>query len=70
MDKIDLNAVPYMINSRTLDFGFSQEKVFVAMCLVDHLVMGVGCSRDEAMKMMLRELDDKYGDKPDAFKTE
>ncbi len=66
---MDMNAVPYMLISRELDFGFSLERIYVCLCLVDHLVMGVGCSRDEAMDQMLEELETKYGD-TDAFKTE
>lgn len=66
---MDLSSVPYMLISRELDFGFSLETIFVCLCLVDHLVMGVGCSRDEAMDQMLEELEEKYGN-GDAFETE
>jgi len=59
---MDLTAVPYLIVSRTLDFGFSQERIYICICLLDHLVLGVGLSRDESMRHMVDELEEKYGD--------
>ncbi|MBX3459856.1 MAG: hypothetical protein KF696_07810 [Planctomycetes bacterium] len=59
---MDLTAVPYLLVSRELDFGFSNERVYLCLCLIDHLVMGIGLSRDEAMRGMMNELEEKYGD--------
>lgn len=59
---MDLTAVPYLLLSRELDFGFSKERVYLCLCLIDHLVLGVGLSRDEALRCMARELESKYPD--------
>lgn len=59
---MDLSAVPYLLISRELDFGFSTERVFLCLCLLDHLVLGIGLSRDEAMGDMVAELEAKYHD--------
>jgi hypothetical protein len=59
---MDLSAVPYLIVSRELEFGFSTERVYLCLCLIDHLVIGVGLSRDEALRQMVSELEDKYDD--------
>jgi hypothetical protein len=59
---MDLSAVPYLLVSRELDFGFSRERVFLCLCLIDHLVLGVGLSRDEALRGMVAELEAKYED--------
>lgn len=59
---MDLSAVPYMIISRELDFGFSVERVYFCLCLIDHLVLGVGLSRDESLRHMVEELEERYGD--------
>ncbi|MCC6466104.1 MAG: hypothetical protein IT463_12260 [Planctomycetes bacterium] len=55
---MDLSAVPYLIVSRELPDG---PRVFVCLCLLDHMVVGLGTSRDQAMQAMLAELDAKYG---------
>ena len=55
---MDLSAVPYLIVSREPEFGFSRERV--CLCLIDHLVLGIGLSRDEAMNNMVLELEHKY----------
>lgn len=55
---MDLSAVPYMIISRRLD-GM---RVFVCLCLVDHMVIGVGRSRDEALAAMIAELHQRHGE--------
>lgn len=60
---MDLSAIPYLLISRDLDFGFSTERVYLCLCLLDHLVLGVGLSRDEAMKHMINELESKYDGK-------
>lgn len=57
---MDLSAVPYLLLSRELDFGFSKERVYLCLCLIDHTVLGVGLSRDEALRGMVRELEGKY----------
>lgn len=57
---MDLSAIPYLLISRELDFGFSTERVYLCLCLLDHLVLGVGLSRDEAMRHMVTELEHKY----------
>lgn len=59
---MDLSAVPYLLISRELDFGFSTERVFLCLCLIDHLVLGIGLTRDEAMGDMVAELEAKYDD--------
>ncbi len=59
---MDLSSVPYLIISRELDFGFSQERVYLCLCLIDHLVLGIGLSRDESLRCMVTELEEKYGD--------
>jgi hypothetical protein len=73
---MDLSAIPYLLISRDLDFGFSTERVYLCLCLLDHLVLGVGLSRDEAMKHMIGELVAKYDGKieetedDDGFETD
>lgn len=62
---MDLSAIPYLLISRDLEFGFSTERVYLCLCLLDHLVLGVGLSRDEAMRHMVSELEDKYDGKLD-----
>jgi hypothetical protein len=62
---MDLSAIPYLLISRELDFGFSTERVYLCLCLLDHLVLGVGMSRDEAMRHMVTELEAKYETRPD-----
>jgi hypothetical protein len=62
---MDLSAIPYLLISRELDFGFSTERVYLCLCLLDHLVLGVGLSRDEAMAHMIDELEHKYDGKLD-----
>jgi hypothetical protein len=62
---MDLSAIPYLLISRELDFGFSTERVYLCLCLLDHLVLGVGLSRDEAMEHMIAELEHKYDGKLD-----
>lgn len=57
---MDLSAVPYLIISRELDFGFSTERVYLCLCLIDHMVLGVGLSRDEALRGMVNELEHRY----------
>ena len=59
---MDLSAIPYLLISRELDFGFSNERVYLCLCLLDHLVLGIGLSRDEAMRNMVTELETKYED--------
>lgn len=59
---MDLSAVPYLLVSRELDFGFSLERVYLCLCLVDHMVLGIGLSRDEALRGMVAELERKYED--------
>ena len=68
---MNLDAVPYLIISRELDFGFSTERVFLCICLIDHMCLGVGLSRDEALRCMVAELEEKHGnDDPDpGFET-
>jgi len=58
---MDLSAIPYLIVSRELDCVLSTERVFLCLCLLDHMVLGVGLSRDEAMRHMVIELEEKYG---------
>lgn len=62
---MDLSAVPYLIISRELDFGFSTERVYLCLCLIDHMVLGVGLSRDEALNCMVTELEHKYEERYD-----
>lgn len=67
---MDLSAIPYMVISRELDFGFSNERIYVALCLIDHNIVGVGLSRDEAMRAMIAEIEDEYGDEGDDYDPE
>lgn len=67
---MDLSAVPYLIVSRELDFGFSVERVYLCLCLVDHLVLGVGLSRDESLRHMVAELENRYGEDDDDFELD
>jgi hypothetical protein len=55
---MDLSAVPYLIVSRKVE----SLRVFVCLCPVDHMVVGVGLSRDEALKRMIAELSERHGD--------
>ncbi|MBZ0137295.1 MAG: hypothetical protein K8I27_13090 [Planctomycetes bacterium] len=58
---MDLSAVPYLIVSREL----ACERVYLCLCLIDHMVLGIGLSRDEALRHMVTELEAKYADKYD-----
>lgn len=58
---MDLSAIPYLLISRTLELSYGDERVFVCLCLVDHLCVGVGPTRDDAMALMTAELQKKYG---------
>lgn len=62
---MDLSAIPYLIVSRELDFGFSTERVYLCLCLIDHMVLGIGLSRDESLRCMVAELEDRHGEKFD-----
>lgn len=62
---MDLSAIPYLIVSRELDFGFSTERVYLCLCLIDHMVLGIGLSRDESLRCMVAELEDRHGEKLD-----
>ncbi|MCA8913564.1 MAG: hypothetical protein KDB82_17900 [Planctomycetes bacterium] len=62
---MDLSAIPYLIVSRELDFGFSKERVYLCLCLVDHMVLGIGLSRDESLRHMVAELEDRHGEQFD-----
>lgn len=56
---MDLTAVPYLIVSRHIE----DLKVYVCLCLVDHMVVGVGLSRDDALNAMIADLRARHGDK-------
>lgn len=60
---MDLSAVPYLLVSRNLELSFGDERVFVCLCLVDHLCVGVGASKDDALCAMIAELERKYGER-------
>lgn len=60
---MDLSAVPYLIVSRPVE----DLKVFVCMCLIDHMIVGVGLSRDESLRAMIAELNARYGDEEGQF---
>ncbi len=62
---MDLSSVPYLIVSRELELEYSTQRVYLCLCLIDHLVLGVGLSRDESLRCMVAELEDKYGDDGD-----
>lgn len=55
---MDLTAVPYLIVSRRVE----DLKVYVCLCLIDHMVVGVGLSRDQALGAMIAELNARHGD--------
>jgi len=57
-DAMDLTAVPYLIVSRRVE----DLKVYVCLCLIDHMVVGVGLSRDECLREMIAELNARHGD--------
>lgn len=50
-----MTASPFVMCSRTLDFGFSQERIWICINLMDHACVGVGLSQKEAMDSMLKE---------------
>lgn len=58
---MDLSAIPYLLISRNLELSFGDERVFVCLCLIDHLCVGVGPTRDDALTAMIAELERKYG---------
>jgi len=60
---MDLSAIPYLLISRNLELSFGDERVFVCLCLIDHLCVGVGAGRDEALAAMIAELEKKYGER-------
>jgi hypothetical protein len=60
---MDLSAIPYLLISRNLELSFGDERVFVCLCLIDHLCVGVGASRDDALAAMIAELEKKYGER-------
>ena len=55
---MDLSAVPYLIVSRRLE----DLRVYICLCLVDHMIVGVGLSRDEALHAMVAQLGERHGD--------
>lgn len=59
---MNLSAVPYLLVSREVPLSFGPERVFVCLCLLDHMVLGIGHDRDAAMGAMMRELEAKYGE--------
>lgn len=59
---MDLERIPFIVYSDTLDFGFSKERVWVAMNLIDNECHGLGCSKTEAVEKMRAASDRKYGD--------
>jgi hypothetical protein len=60
-DPMDLNSVPYLLLARELEFPWGNERVFICLCLLDHLIVGTGLGRDEAMNAMACEIEKKYG---------
>ena len=60
---MDLSAIPYLLISRNLELAIGDERVFVCLCLIDHLCVGVAASRDEALSAMIAELEKKYGER-------
>ncbi len=60
---MDLSAIPYLLIARNLELSFGDERVFVCLCLIDHLCVGVGASRDDALSAMIAELEKKYGER-------
>lgn len=58
---MDLSAIPYLLISRNVELAYGDERVFVCLCLIDHLCVGVGTTRDDALHAMTAELEKKYG---------
>jgi len=59
------NAIPYLILHRDVKFGDITKTVYVCLCLIDHMVLGIGESREESLKSMANELDKRYPDDGD-----
>ncbi|KAA0212735.1 hypothetical protein EDM80_08950 [bacterium] len=59
---MDLSAIPYLLISRNVELAYGDERVFVCLCLIDHLCVGVGTTRDDALRAMTAELERKYGE--------
>ncbi|MCC6573314.1 MAG: hypothetical protein IT462_05925 [Planctomycetes bacterium] len=59
---MNFSAIPYMLVSRELALTLGAERVYICLCLVDHLILGVGRDREAAMAAMVREFEAKYGD--------
>lgn len=57
---MDLSGIPYLIVSREVDFDVLSERVYVCLCLVDHLAIGIGATRDESLRAMLDEFDRRH----------
>lgn len=57
---MDPTAVPYLIVQRTLDFEvLGPSKVYICMCLIDHMIVGIGHTRDQALKAMVDAIREK-----------
>jgi hypothetical protein len=56
---MNLDSIPYMIVSRDLPTPLGPQRVFVCLCLIDHLILGIGTSRDEALDAMTAELHER-----------
>lgn len=54
---MNLSDVPYMIVSRELHDG---PRVYVCLCLIDHMVVGIGRTRGIALDAMMADLEAKY----------
>lgn len=59
---MDLSAVPYLINRRHCETGYGEQEFFIASCLVDPLIVGIGLTRNEALNKMIAELEEKHGE--------
>lgn len=54
---IDLSQVPYMTISKLVDFGdIGTHRIYVSMCLINHMVNGVAITREESLENMLEQL--------------
>ncbi len=60
---MDISAIPYLLVSRELDSPLDTTRVYICLCLLDHMILGIGIDRETAMQAMIVEFEAKYGDK-------
>lgn len=59
---LDPSSFPIVFVMRMIDFGFSKERICIAVATEDPSMIGVGLSRDEAERNLADVVTVKYAD--------